>query len=393
MARWWWLKKWREDRVKRHVHKTFETEVLRPLAAFSRANAALRHNSKHRAGSLYLLPEDLLFIICQYLTSAEATALMLSCTRFWRSKTGTGVFARIWQQMKAPVGKDLSKMAARFYVLRMLEYDGLLQKGPQKKYCCWGCMTAHERSSFPSMEFEKAVDLKSKQDSYPKETTTRSCLLSKRYIWFGICREMSFVEFRHAVINPHTQRQVNGWIYLPDNPRFVFRDCSLLDGNSRRLEYMFELGRSNHFRSNASFKRHARDVNIPLCPHIRLGDRGVIQLYRQPTKVLRCRYCSTTVRMTGTSIIKVYVFRHVGLLRSPTDREWMAQSHQRRHPRLEVHCRAFGHWYKRLYGENGIVANGGGFKRLGYGMSGWMFKGTSSCTPKWPGGHPRLLNL
>lgn len=191
-----WLRRWCKPHF-RHGGRVFEDEEdkqLVPIAGVSRAEAAQYHNSTQRAGSLYQLPEDLLSWICRYLTTDEVLTLMLSCTEFWRSRNAAGVFARTWQQITLPVGKDLSKLAARFHVLRMLEYGGLLQRAVPCKYCCWGCMEAHERRSFCRREFRKKANLKS---NYPPDhAARRSCEPAKRCIWVGACREMSFAEIR-----------------------------------------------------------------------------------------------------------------------------------------------------------------------------------------------------
>lgn len=382
---WRWSRRRCKPRVRQN-HKVFETELLRAVATSLRVDAAQRHNSEQHAGSLYLLPEDLLFIICQYLTPAEAVTLMLTCTRFWHSRrTENGIFARIWQRMTSPFDEELSRMATRFYVLRMLEYDGLLQKGSPRKYCCWGYMKAHERQAFSPEEFEKVVDLKSKQGvSYPEEATCRSCAPAKRYIWFGTCREMSFGELRHAIANPHTQQLVKDWIKFPDNSSFTFQDCSSFAGKSRRLEYMFHLARASDVGSYDSFKRHARAVNLPLCPHMKLG-AGVYRLYRQPTTAYYCKFCTTMVQIVRSYVIKVYVFRYVGLLLSPTDPAWRAQSYQVRPLQLEAHCRAFCDWYGSLYGANGQVVSGSGFREFKATRAGpeWPFKGVASCKQNW----------
>ncbi|PGH12912.1 hypothetical protein AJ80_06517, partial [Polytolypa hystricis UAMH7299] len=207
-------------------------------------------------------------MICQYLTCAEAVTLMLSCMRFWQSRTGTGIFAQIWKKMMLPVGKGFS--TAHFYVLRMLEYDGLLQQGSPSKYCCWGCMKPHKQQAL-------------------------------------LC-------------------------------------YSLLDPKTRVFKYSFGLGRTCDIGSYDSFKQYARAVNIPLCPHIRLGDRPVVCLIKQPQMQYNCMDCSTTVKIDTLQFITIHVYRYIGSLCSPTTPTWRAQSYQTRHPRLEAHWQMFYNW-------------------------------------------------
>lgn len=378
MARWWFTR-W----FNACVNEDHESFV--PLGASLTVDAALRHNSAQSAGSLYQLPADLLFMVCQYLTRAEVVTLMLCCARFWHSRTGSGVFAKVWKQMTLPAGKDLGKMAARFYVLKMLEYDDLLQKGSPSKYCCWLCMKAHERQAFSRKEFKKTVDLKPTQDFYPEQITSRTCLLAKRYIWFGVCGEMSFVELRHAIA---TQERINGNISLRDGTYFLER---VLDCEARLFVYHFRLGLASDIRSFAFFTKHARAVNSPLCPHLRLGDQEVIELYRRPWLLYSCKHCTTTVQVDISTLVKVRVYRYVGSLGSPTDPVWMAQSYQTRHRRLKARGEAFNDWHRRVYGSNGRIARGKGFKKFNPKRIPTPFKGAASCTPEWPEGQPVLV--
>ncbi|KAK2756394.1 hypothetical protein FQN54_005286 [Arachnomyces sp. PD_36] len=356
-----------------------------------------RRIDKDAPPPLYLLPEDLLFIISQYLTHVEVVMLMLSCPRFWNSRNGAGVFASIWQQLMSPDDnpRDLRRMTMRFYILRMLEYDGLLQRGSPSNYCCWGCMKVHEREDFPVKEFKKKVNLKKNQD-YLLGKATRSCSLSKRYIWFGVCSKMSFAELRNLVINPHTQqRRRNGWIRLRDKNGFFFEACSSLEHETRWLTYAFPLGRIQEFPSLAHFMRHARTINIPLCSHIRIGDLEIIELYNRPLKSYSCQNCATTVTLEISQIgqhINVYVFRYVGSLRSPTDPVWMAQSHQTRDKGLRSHCRAFLNWYSRQYGgmgSYGRLALNRGFKKFKSKDICEPFKGIAFASPEWPEQGPK----
>lgn len=383
-----WFRRWHRPRVKQN-HKMFKAEVLRVVTVSLRVDAALRHNSEQHA---YRLPEELLFMICQYLTTAEAVTLMISCARFWHSRTGNGGFARIWQRMTSiGVHGELSRMATRFYVMRMLEYDGLLQRRFPSRYCCWGCMKTHDRQAFSSEEFAKKIDLKSKQDSYPEEAICRSCVSVKRYVWFGTCREMSFGELRHIFANAHmrTQHIVNNWIKLPDsNPTgFIFLDYSTLANKNKCLKYNFHIARTSDVAIYNSIKQHARTVNLPLCPHLRVSHPAVYRLYRQPTMAHYCMFCTTAVQIVHSHVISVYVFRYVGSLLSPTDPVWMAQSYRVRCQELEAYCHAFCDWYGNLYGENGHVANGGGFMKFESTHSEYKpFKGVFFSSPKWPEG-------
>ncbi|KAK2746589.1 hypothetical protein FQN55_005577 [Onygenales sp. PD_40] len=333
-------------------------------AVSSTVEATRGRKSAPRAGSLQRLPEELLAMICQQLTPAEAITLMLSCARFWRGRTGTGVFGKIWQEIMLPVGKKpsekLSNVATRFYILRMLEYDGLLQRGSQRLYCCWGCMKPHKRQAFSRKELKKKVNLRAEDGSYPGEDASRSCLLVKRYIWMGVCREMSLAELRHVISHPHTQKLVCGLIYLRDNHENSFRNCSFIDPKTGRMEYKFHICRARDFQTVPGSFWHARAADIPLCPHIRTSSRRFRKLCRSPIgDKITCKHCRTIVKIELSQFITIHVSRYLGSLRSLTDRRWMAQSYQTKHRRLEDHCRSFYDWVQYT---NKCVAEGVGYE-------------------------------
>ncbi|PGH17133.1 hypothetical protein AJ79_01271 [Helicocarpus griseus UAMH5409] len=396
MARWLFKHRFKQPRKPRDDQDGGSPELEASAARVTslRANAALHHNLAQPAESLYMLPADLLCVICQHLTHAEAITLMLSCRRFWHGRNGTGAFARIWQQMTLSVGEDLKKMTARFYVLRMLEYDGLLRKGSPSKYCCWGCLKAHEKQAFPPEEFAKMVDLKSKQDCHPTEETSRSCTLAKRYIWFGVWTEMSLARLRHLIIhpNPDTKRgDTEGSLKIRDGKNdYCFKNCSELVWESRQISYSIPLAFRRDMTSFRNFKSHTRTVNLPLCPHLRLGDPEIVQLYLRP-RPYTCKRCATTIRIgySRYNNLSVAVDRYVGLLRSPTDSAWMAQSYHSRHQRLDDNGLAFLDWYARVYGyiKDGttVVGNDGFWSFKGKRIR-EPFKGLASCQPDWPWG-------
>ncbi|EEP81071.1 predicted protein [Uncinocarpus reesii 1704] len=381
-----WFNRWRK-RYENKNDRVYDNRAVELSTVSSRVDTALHHNSRHRAGSLYQLPEDLMFMVCRYLTDAQVVMLMLSCTRFWRSRTEIGIFAERWKRMASPIEDDLNKLAARFYVLRMLEYDGLLQRGCPRKYCCWGCMRVHERQAFSPKELRKRVKLKSRPDFLPRRRNRRSCELAKRYIWFGLCREMSFVKLRHIITNPRTQQLEAGQIVLKDRSRVQFWGCSKLHDKRRQFSYIFEIASTRDIPTLQAFIQHSQAVNLPLCPHLRLGDQAVTQLYIQPSQPYTCKDCTTTVKIAIVqSFIFIYVFRYVGLLRSPTDPQWMAQSYRAKHRWVKAQAQAFGRWFVKTYGETG--PRGRGYRPFKRKQMATLFEGVESCTPEWPGGGP-----
>lgn len=394
-----WFKKWHKRRAKQEaeVARAWEWEVQ---VASSRAYAALCHNTRH---ALYQVSEDLLHMICQYLSDSEIVTLMLSCSAFWRCRRGDGVLARAWKRMALPAGEELCRMTTRFYVLRMLEHDGFPQtKRSPERYCCWGCMKTHERQAFSAKELEKKVDLKAKEDCYLEENA-RFCDPAARYIWFGACQEMSFAELRHITAHPHTQQRqehqkhpvqlAEGWTDLRRNDATSFlQEATFFNREERRLAYRIHLIATPNVPTSYWFKRHVRKVNLPLCPHLRMGDRAMVRLYNQSLQTWRCRHCTTAVKVgvqPQSQCVSVHVFRYLGELHSPKDPAWMAQSYRARSPYLKDHCRGFCSWFQTMYGKYGVVTHGGGFWSF---EPEWpraaKFRGVARYKPEWEKGGP-----
>lgn len=289
-------------------------------------------------------------MILQHLTDAEVITLMLSCSRFWHDRNGNGDFGRVWRRMTLPDEKDLCKTTARFYILRMLEYDGLLQGN----FCCWGCMKTHKQRAFSSDELKKPVDLTAKQDFHLEEVAYRSCrLTTKRKIWFGLCSEMNFVELRHAFANPHPQHLRNGKVGIQDpsqNSNVLLQGYSSLNRKTMYIEYRFRLARTRDVPSYRSYRRHARAVDFPLCTHIRVGYWQIDRvMYFQPLTVRECMNCLTKAMLNfSQGHAYITVRRYVGSLQSPTDPMWKAQTYKSRHKRLNARALAFCDWYDEV---------------------------------------------
>ena len=353
-----------QSMARRWFKRLFKHRVDQVSRNKTSVDVALRHNSVQHAVRLYHLPQELLLMIAQHLTDSEVVTLMLCCTCFWHDRNQNGIFGEVWRQIALPVDdKDHDKIAARFYILRMLEYDGLLQG----KYCCWGCMKAHEQRAFSSDELIKPVDLKVKQDFHLEEVAYRSCrLTAERYIWFGMGNEMSFVELRHTFTNPQPHRLRDNWIDIQGSTSQstnVLGGCSSLNRETMKIEYRYHLAKTHDIASYEPYRLHARAVNLPLCPHFRLDHPHIYHLYRQPWHWVHCLNCPTMV-MFGYSEghACMFMYRYVGSLRSPTDTVWKAQSYRVQHQRLEANAQAFCDWYERTYASS--TTGSGSFKRF-----------------------------
>jgi hypothetical protein len=329
----------------RRIKRCFNTIRPRTLAA---ATAAQSRNLRQNPASLYYLPPELVLGICWYLSLPEIAMLMLVCERFWNGRIKPDVFSMTWELMQLQPGSpDLTY--ARFYVLRMLEYDGLLARGLPAKYCCWGCMKTHEQQAFPSKEFRKNPNLKlhlsGRYTYYKPGRTFRYCSLAKRSIWFGVRGEMTFAELKYRLSIPHVfeDKQYPWMIQVPD------LSCSSgitrFNLHQMSFDYVVRLCKVNDF----PFITMCKVLNVPLCPHVCLGNQQVIALYERPNEFGACAKCPTKFTIFVQQFIKIGVMRRVGNLLSPTDPTWLAQSYVSRVPHLDYHCRLFSHWYETTY--------------------------------------------
>lgn len=325
--------------------KRFNASHPKSLAAVA---AAQSRNLRHNSASLYYLPPELLLGICWYLSLPEIAILMLVCGRFWNGRLEPDVFSSAWELMQLRPGSP-DQTYARFYVLRMLEYDGLLARGRPAKYCCWGCMQTHEQHAFPSKEFRKKPDLKfhlTEPETYYKPGPTfRCCSLAKRHIWFGIRGEMTFADLKYTLsISPAVGDGMSPWIIrVPDLS--CFWTCAQFSRRHMSFYYVFSLCKVDDF----SFTTMCKFLNVPLCPHVRLGDQQVIELYERPDQLEACAKCPTKFSVIVQGLIMIGVIRDVGSLLSPTDPIWLAQSYVSKSSRLDRHCRLFSDWYKTTY--------------------------------------------
>lgn len=325
--------------LKRRIKRLSNTSHSKKRAAVT---AAQSRNLGQNQAPLYNLPSELILEICWYLSLPEIVTLMLVCGRFWNGRNEPGVFSRAWELMQLrPGSPDLTY--ARFYVLRMLEYDGLLARGRPTKYCCWGCMKTHEQQAFPPEEFKKKPDLNlhltERYTYYKPGPTFRYCSLAKRRIWFGIRGEMTFAELKYTLSIPRvTANKPYPWmIQVPDLS--CFRRQTLFNRRHMSFGYIIRLCKVDDF----SFIAICKKLNVPLCPHVRLGDQQVIALYERPNQVEACVKCPTKFLIMAQEFIKIGVMRNVGSLLSPTDPMWLSQSYVSKSPHLDHHCRLFSH--------------------------------------------------
>lgn len=351
---------WFKRRIGRHFSTSTHSKTL--LASVA---AAQSHNIRQNPASLYYLPPELILRICWYLSLSEIATLLLVCRRFWNGRIEPGVFSSTWELLHLRLD-NLDLAYARFYVLRMLEYDGLLARCRPAKYSCWGCKTAHEKKAFSLDELRKEPDLKFDSTHYKSSPAFRYCSPAKRLIWFGMCGEMTFAELKYLSTIPYTAADkrhpcLNGgtlpervlaslipkpipseqspWVIpLPDISCFPL--SSTFNRREMSINYTICLGRADEI----PFFTMCEYFDLPLCPHVRLGDRQVTSLYGT-NKIGTCGKCPTEFIIRIQQYVCISVTRYVGSLLSPTDPIWLSQSYLSSSRYLYFHCRSFSHWF------------------------------------------------
>lgn len=325
--------------------------ALAALATTARAAAAPHHNYV-RIRSLSSLPAELLSMVCSYLPLEDICTLMVTCAHFWKAGAGDGVFAPAWQRLlepPQPKGFDDSSREARFHMLRMLEYDGVFPKG---RYCCWGCLATHGREAFSLQETARSVDLKAGCVTDPT-TSRRYCLTTKRCFRFGVCNELSFVELKDMIADHESNHRVP----FLEGPKF----CLYYDTETNQIMNIIELARFWDINLGDDLSPILGAINIPLCPHICLGSKEVIKLFKKNTKPNyagggsgkrhNCKHCKTSVSVCAEAgFVRFEIRRSVGRLESPTDPTWLAQTFSSKDPRLDGHCAELK---RRLVREHG----------------------------------------
>ncbi|KAK2731630.1 hypothetical protein FQN57_003267, partial [Myotisia sp. PD_48] len=112
--------------------------------------------------------------------------------------------------------------------------------------------------------------------------------------------------------------------------------------------------------SSAQYREHpwgwfisrCKQFNLPLCPHVRIGDRKITdqiplafgkQIY--PSKYPRCDRCDSRfvvkerILSNNQLYVEIRVRRYLGNLKRHGVPQWLAQTYERKHPRLKEYCR------------------------------------------------------
>lgn len=334
-------------------------KALMKIANSVRLNTIRTLNRQHPA-SLYTLPLELIYHICQYLPMAETFCLMISCARFWNARTSIQTFVNIQQLLDAKVYPTWDFIEGRFHILRLMEFDKLCGKGI-RSFCSWACTTTHPKSSFPGLL--KPVNLKfsiEEQRQNCSIAVTRSCRYKSRMIWVGICYEMVFAELRALMYGVKD-------FTLPVTVQAggCFSEHVEFNPGTNHLISRFYLGRISDLGLDG-FDHLCRTLRLPICPHARI-DRFAKRFLRDinPGFVRSCYLCGAEywIIITSDDMIELHISRYVGPLITGFERIWIRASYIYVNTAFVDNCRAFSQWLDRMYNpETGTVYNGGQFE-------------------------------
>lgn len=284
------------------------------------------HNATH--SHLYKLPAELLDMVYQHLTFEASIALALTCARFYHSP----IFTSIRQDLR-------STKLAKFAALCMFENDRAI-----KGYCCQGCLTRHSSAAFSQDELEKL----------PAE---RYCLVTKK------CLRLNSIELSFADIkNTETERE-KGKKEKKSRPIRLFNDFAKPFSSPKKTITTLRMFPIEAGLTKERFAALSTRLNTPLCPHMRLGDKEVTELYRiklfislppprRPGGSHKCKRCQTRVALTRTldpetgidwCVLKIH--RALGRLFSPLEPTWLAHTFASKDPYLDEYMKVTDAWF------------------------------------------------
>lgn len=285
------------------------------------------HNAVH--SNLYKLPPELLDVIHRYLTTDASIALSLTCARFYHSSVLAGV------------RQDLvSTKTAHFSALCLLERDGVILG-----YCCRGCLRRHSSGAFS-------------QDELEKRPSERYCLMTKKCVNLGTRTEFSFCDIERIIRQSKKMEPLP--IRLPEILTKLFSSPVVFTKTTMRI-IPVRAATKNRFVTLCT------RLNFPLCPHMRLGDKKVTELYwsglfstwissRRHDRSHNCKSCKTQITLTrssstdyGDEWFMFRINRIIGRLLSPLEPTWLAHSFASKDPGLDDFLNATSGWLQTYW--------------------------------------------
>lgn len=266
-------------------------------------------------------------MIYQHLTFEASIALALTCARFYYSSVFEGFRAGL-----------KSTESAKFAALCMLENDRVMHR-----YCCHGCLKTHSSAAFS-------------QDELKKGPTERYCLVTKK------CLRLNGVDLSFADIME--MKRENGMHGEKRRPIRLFNDSAKAFFSPMKTETTLRVFPIIAAVMGDEFVALCTGLNIPLCPHMRMGDKEVTDLLgfkvvtmaielRKPDESHKCKRCKTEVAITrawdpetGVDWCELIIYRTLGRLFSPLEPTWLAHTFASKDPYLDEYMKLTDAWFR-----------------------------------------------
>ncbi|WEW56775.1 hypothetical protein PRK78_002227 [Emydomyces testavorans] len=262
-------------------------------------------------------------MIYQHLPFQSSAATALTCARFYHL-----FIAGLRQTLQ-------SNKTEKFEILCLLEIDGRI-----KGYHCRGCLKRHRfTASFSLQELEK-------------RPTERYCLRTQRSLRVSRTLDLSFSEVIEILEEPHQTRNPKSWTSVNRYAAIIFSDLN--PGIPNAIETAYPMYRADFPASKDWFVALCNRFNIPICPHLRMSDEKItgqfstdiaFRLWPRRHSYPECSQCKAKFVLrareygVGHRYVEVAIIRPIGMLVSPLEPEWLAQTSATRDPALEKYWR------------------------------------------------------
>lgn len=291
---------------------------------------------------LQKLPTEIIENIHEYLQYPESVALKLTCCRFYRGDFGAARRRRL----------RLSRRVL-FEISCLLEKDGIV-----KGYHCRGCHKKHSSTAFSLGELQGSP-------------SNRYCLRTKKCLRITPSHLWSFNELVEMQGITAGGNCLDCRPFPPSYATIAFHQDNPIKSSFLDVSYPICLLKKG---ANAvDCLKNSRTHDIPVCPHFRVSTEMLVDLVTkvkhgggdakpQPREV-KCSQCKTQVNIgklpleDGSECISMFVRRDIGLLISPLERDWIAQTFETEDPQLSEYWAAAEELhFQRLRGEYKTIA-------------------------------------
>ena len=292
------------------------------------------------------LPTEIILDVAKYLAPSSQVSLSYSCRQI-RNKMGASLIDILAEEqpMASLSDSTLSIESQNIRWLERLKLRSMLLRDGKifSVRWCVGCKVTHDTSLFP-------------MSSRPQPSTGLRCLGRANRMW--ICPHR-IIDYDQAA-DSYPDRDVHncgGVVVSLDRPDFRLRDFKFHTLCIWPLVFV----RGESAPSRELVQKALRSLNAPVCPHLRLNDARIAELYLPNWQRQRCELCTsgsatpvcrcwsrtsefrfqTVCDFCGTQLVfmirphpcrgfcidvlSLVLMRRIRDVRSPIDRSWIRQ--------------------------------------------------------------------